>query len=192
MDVETEGVHDHGMDIGHSWVLARELVIETARAIQERYFREEFRSHCIVTVALPDMTEGATLLAVSNNQQIIGADRNARTFLSCTAASSDDIVSFWTLFDRDDRIFRGNDRANDISVRLRPAGCTEALPALVTPPVIRAAIWRDLGNARIHCRPRRNIVAHPPAAETTVQLRGGLPPMELRRAREYIDSHQRA
>jgi transcriptional regulator GlxA family with amidase domain len=32
-------------------------------------------------------------------------------------------------------------------------------------------------------------VAHTQQAETTLQLRGGLPPGTLRRVREYIDSH---
>jgi AraC-like DNA-binding protein len=173
----------------HSWLLAEALVIETARAIEERYFREEFRLNWIVAVALPDVTEGAILLAVNKDQQIIGADRNARTLLSPSIASLDGTVSFWTLFDRDGRIFQSNDRAGDISVRLRPVGHTQASPALITPPEAPAAIWRNPGDARSHCRPRLNIVTRTQPAETTLQLRGGLPPMALRRVKEYIDDH---
>jgi transcriptional regulator of acetoin/glycerol metabolism len=51
--------------------LAESLVIETARAIQERYFREQFRGHWIVAVAEPDATDGAILLAVDKDHQIV-------------------------------------------------------------------------------------------------------------------------
>jgi AraC-like DNA-binding protein len=172
-----------------SQVLAEALVIETARAIQERYFREQFRRHWIVAVALPDATEGAILLAVGKDQQIVGADRNARALLSRTNVASDGTGCFWTLFERDDRIFRGNDYAGDISVRLVPVGRAEASPALITPPEAPAAIWRNSESARLHCRPRLNIIASTQQAVTSSESRGGLPPLTLRRVKEYIDLH---
>jgi AraC-like DNA-binding protein len=169
--------------------LAEALVIETARAIQERYFREEFRRHWIVAVAEPDATESTILLAVDKDHQIVGADRNARLLLSRNNAALDSTVNFWTLFERDDRIFRANDCASDISVRLVPVGRTAATPALITRPEAPAAIWRNSESTRLHCRPRLNIVTSTQQAETTPQFRGGLPPMALRRVQEYIDSH---
>jgi AraC-like DNA-binding protein len=181
---------------GHSHGLAEALVIETARAIQERYFREQFRRAWIVAAAEPDATERAILLAVDKDHQIVGADRNARALLSGTNTALartntalDSTINFWTLFERDDRIFRANDCPGDISVRLVPVGGTVASPALITPPECSAATWYNAENTRLHCRPRLNIVAHTQPTETTLQLRGGLPPGTLRRVREYIDSH---
>jgi AraC-like DNA-binding protein len=174
---------------GHSHGLAEALVIETARAIQERYFRERFRHDWIVAAAEPDATERAILLAVDKDHQIVGADRNARALLSRTNAALDSNINFWTLFERDDRIFRANDCPGDISVRLVPVGGTVASPALITPPEGSAAIWYNAEHAGLHCRPRLNIVAHTQQTETPLQLRGGLPPRTLRRVREYIDSH---
>jgi AraC-like DNA-binding protein len=173
----------------HSHGLAEALVIETARAIQERYFREQFRRNWIVAAAEPDATGRSVLLAVDKDHQIVGGDRNARVLLSRTGAALDTTIDFWTLFERDNRIFRPNDRAGDISVRLVPVGRTVASPALITPPESPAAIWYNPESARLHCRPRLNIVTHTRQAETTLQLRGGLPPNALRRVREYIDSH---
>ena len=168
--------------------LAESLVIETARAIQERYFREQYREHWIVAVAEREATGGAILLAVDKDHQIVGADRNARVLLSRNTVL-DSTVDFWTLFQRDERVFRGNEYAGDISVQLVPVGRTAALPALITRPVTPAAVWRNSEITRLHCRPRLNIVTATPLAETSPRSRGGLPPMALRRVQEYIDQH---
>src|SRR2546421_5870300 len=57
------------------------LTVAAARAIEERFFREQFRREWIVAVAPPE--EGATpmLLAVDGNQRVVGANRTARTSL---------------------------------------------------------------------------------------------------------------
>src|SRR5271166_3430386 len=141
-----------------SQLLAEALVIEKARAIQERYFREQFRRNWIVAVAVPDATEGAILLAVSKDQQIVGADQNARDWLAGCNAAADCALCFWALFERDDRVFRGNHLGGVVSVQLLPVGRTEASSALITPPEAPAAIWRAAESARLHCRSRLNIV----------------------------------
>jgi transcriptional regulator of acetoin/glycerol metabolism/AraC-like DNA-binding protein len=169
--------------------LAESLVIETARAIQERYFREQFRGHWIVAVAERDATDGAILLAVDKDHQIVGADRNARVLLSQTNTVWDSPVDFWTLFQRDERIFGANECASDISVRLVRVGRTAASSALITRPETPAAVWRNSEITRLHCRPRLNIVTATPQAETSPRSRGGLPPMALRRVQEYIDQN---
>jgi len=109
--------------------------------------------------------------------------------LSRTNAPLDGVVDFWSLFERDERIFRANDRVGDISVRLVPIDRTVASPALITPPETPAASWRNWDRAGLHCRPRLNIVTSAQQAETSLQSRGGLQPTVLRRVQEYIDSH---
>jgi AraC-like DNA-binding protein len=173
----------------HSHILARALVIESALAIEERYFREQFRRHWIVAAALPDATRGTILLAVDKDQKIIGADRNARVLPSPIQPSVEIGASFWSLFERDDQLFRERDFGGDISVRLVAVGGTEASPALVTPPEAPAAKWRNSESANLHCRPRSNIVANLQHTATFAQSKGGLPAKVLRRVQEYIDAH---
>src|SRR5258708_999081 len=56
------------------------LTVMAARAIEERFFRERFRSHWIIAVALPEGSPGI-LLAVDGDQSIVGANRTARMSL---------------------------------------------------------------------------------------------------------------
>src|ERR1700730_1124561 len=57
------------------------LTVRSARAIaiEERFFREQFRREWIVAVAPPDGGASGMLLAIDGNQRIIGANRMART-----------------------------------------------------------------------------------------------------------------
>src|SRR5713101_148266 len=57
------------------------LTVTSARAIEERFFREQFRREWIVAVALPEDGTPGMLLAVDGNQCIVGANRVARTSL---------------------------------------------------------------------------------------------------------------
>src|SRR5262249_547723 len=54
------------------------LSIEVARAIEERFFREQYRRQWIVAIALPEESAPGMLLAVDGSQRIVGADRVAR------------------------------------------------------------------------------------------------------------------
>jgi transcriptional regulator of acetoin/glycerol metabolism len=49
------------------------LTARSARAIEERFFREQFRQEWIVAVAPPEGGASGVLLAVAGNQRIIGA-----------------------------------------------------------------------------------------------------------------------
>ena len=59
--------------------LAGALTINSARAIEERFFREQFRHEWVVAVAPPEETAAGMLLAVDRDHGIIGANRTART-----------------------------------------------------------------------------------------------------------------
>jgi AraC-like DNA-binding protein len=173
----------------HAHALAGSLVVESARAIEERHFRERFRRHWIVAVPMSDGIAGTVLLAVDRDQQIIGADRNARGSLLRTKNTSQSGVGFWTLFERDGRIFPGKNADGDFNVMLTRVNDMEAVPALVTPPESPAAIWRNSESASLHSRPRINPLTGGRRTMGDHHLSGGLPPRALRRVREHVASH---
>jgi AraC-like DNA-binding protein len=173
----------------HAHNLAGALVIESARSIEERNFREQFRRHWIVAIALPQAPVRTALLAVDKDRQIVGADHNARAAFARTIPPLDIGAGFWTLFERDNRIFRAKNGDGDFGARLTLIGGAETLPALITPPEPFAAIWRNAESAWLHCRPRRVHLTNLSHTEAPPQWRGGLPPRVLRRVQEYVDSH---
>src|ERR1700757_1620059 len=54
------------------------LTVNSARAIEERFFRERFRGEWVIAIAPPEEDAREMLLAVDNNQRIVGANRAAR------------------------------------------------------------------------------------------------------------------
>jgi len=173
----------------HAHNLAGALVIESARSIEERAFREEFRRHWIVAIACPQAAVRTALMAVDKDRQIVGVDHNARASFARAIPLLGTGTGFWTLFERDDRIFRAKDGDGDFGAQLKLIGGAETLPALVTPPESSAAIWRNAESAWLHCRPRRGHLTNIPHTVAPPQCRGGLPPRVLRRVEEYIDAH---
>src|SRR6478609_7752149 len=101
------------------------LTVRSARAIEERFFREQFRREWIVAVAPPEGGASGMLLAIDGNQRIMGANRFARTSLMLDDRGLRAGVSLWTIFERDLDLFRRKDRT-DIYTRLLVAGSHES------------------------------------------------------------------
>src|SRR3982074_2874486 len=130
------------------------LTVRSARAIEERFFRERFRREWIIAVAPPDGGAPGMLLAIDGNQRIVGANRVARRSLLLDDRGLRTGVSLWTIFERDPGLFRRKERA-ELGTRLLLAGSNDSRRALVTPPhhhVVRAT--NDPTNFRWHARPR--------------------------------------
>jgi transcriptional regulator of acetoin/glycerol metabolism/AraC-like DNA-binding protein len=168
------------------------LTINSARAIEERFFREHFHREWIVAIA-PRADGGAgMLLAVDGNQRIVGANRLARTSLLLDDRGLQAGVSLWTIFEPDLDLFRRRDRT-DIGTRLVIAGSHDSRSALVTPPA--QAFARNATNAALHTRPRLDVIdslgkiASAPQAQSAPQAHGGLSPGAIRRIREYVETH---
>src|SRR5882724_1229824 len=123
------------------------LTVRSARAIEERFFREQFRGEWIVAVAPPEGGASGMLLAVAGNQRIIGANRAARTSLLLDDRGLHAGTSLWSIFERNIDLFRRQD-PTDISARLLIAGSNDSRPALVTPP------GHPMTDANLHTRPR--------------------------------------
>src|SRR5262249_22475582 len=125
------------------------LTIRSAHAIEERAFREHFRREWILAIAAPEGGARGMLLAVDDNQRIVGANRFARTSLLLDDRGLQAGISLWMIFERDLNLFRRKDHS-DISARLLLGGSNESRAALVTPPD------RNISQANInlHTRPR--------------------------------------
>jgi transcriptional regulator of acetoin/glycerol metabolism len=157
------------------------LTVRSSRAIEERFFREQFRREWIVAVAPPEGGASGMLLAIAGNQRIIGANRAARTSLMLDDRGLQAGTSLWSIFERDIDLFRRQDRT-DISARLLIAGSDDSRPVLVTPP------HHPMTDGNLHTRPRLgaiDISRLPPAP----QAQGGLSPGAMRRVREFVEVH---
>jgi transcriptional regulator of acetoin/glycerol metabolism len=164
------------------------LTVASARAIEERFFREQFRREWIVAVAPPEESAAGMLLAVDGEHRIVGANRAARTSLLLDDRGLQNGVSLWSVFEQDRALFRHKE-ANDISTRLVIAGSDEAWPALLTPPERALGAWQNAANLALHTRPRLDLLAGMRQLAPVPQLRGGLPPGAMRRVREYVETH---
>jgi transcriptional regulator of acetoin/glycerol metabolism len=164
------------------------LTANSARAIEERFFREKFRQGWIIATVPPEEGTRGMLLAVDGNQRIIGANRTARTSLLLDDYRLRSGISLWTLFERDPILFRRRD-GGDITAQLIVAGSDETWPALVTPPEAGRAAWQQAGSDALHTRPRLESLPNLKQQAPPLLARGGLPPGAMRRVREHMEMH---
>jgi transcriptional regulator of acetoin/glycerol metabolism/AraC-like DNA-binding protein len=164
------------------------LTVNSARAIEERFFREHFYREWIVAVAPADEGLPGMLLAVDGDQRVVGANRVARTSLLLDDRGLQAGISLWTIFERDVAIFRRKDRT-DIATRLMIAGSNDSSAALVTPPDQTLTAWQNATNVAFHTRPRLDVIGTVEKMAPATQLHGGLSPGALRRVREYVETH---
>ena len=162
------------------------LTVRSARAIEERFFRERFRREWIVAVAAPEGGAIGMLLAIDGNQRIVGANRAARTSLMLDDRGLQAGVSLWTIFERDLDLFRRKDRT-DIYMRLLVAGSHDSRPALVTPPDRTMGASSNPTNP--HTRPRMDSIQTLLKFAPAPQARGGLSAGAMRRVREYVEMY---
>src|SRR5260221_13398482 len=94
------------------------LTVASARAIEERFFREQFRREWIVAIAPHEDRSAALLLAADNNQRIAGANRAARAALLLDHQRLQAGGSLWNLVERDHALFRRNDAVDIPTLRL--------------------------------------------------------------------------
>jgi len=172
----------------HSHALTGALTEASARAIEERLFRERFHREWIISIALPDAIGPTVLLAVDRDQRIVGADRSARMSLLSSDHSLEQGVSLWDIFDRDCAPFCQTGHG-DIPAGLVPVGTADFWPAVFTPPANAPAAPGGRESAASHSRSRLDILRSLRESTFSREARGGLPPAALRRVREYAESH---
>jgi AraC-like DNA-binding protein len=164
------------------------LTVTSARAIEERFFREHFSQDWIIAIAPPVPDASGILLAADGDQRVVGANRVARRALLLDDRDFQAGISLWTIFERDLELFRRKDKA-DIATRLVIAGSRESRSALVTPPIQPFADWRNAANAALHARPRLDVIGTAGTMAPAPQAHGGLSPAAMRRVRGYVDEH---
>jgi AraC-like DNA-binding protein len=188
---------DPGLSEG-AHALTGALAVKSARAIEERFFREQYRRDWIVAVAPPEGGASGMLLAVDGDQRITGANRVARRSLLLDDRGLQAGISLWTIFERHPVLFRRK-APTDISARFLLAGSTDSRPALVTPPEPPMSASIGPRNINLHTRPRLDSIGTllklPPEPQAQGgqahggQAHGGLSAGAMRRVREFVDVH---
>ena len=160
----------------------------SARGIEERIFREYFRHAWNIAAAPCGRSDVAVLLAVDNDQRILGADHIARRTFSLKDEALNRGMALATIFDYDSSLLRCK-RMQDVAARLLRTGTDEPWNALITPPACRMSGWCSPTDALLHSRPRFGLLAHLQLSVDPPTNRGGLAPARANRVCEYIDSH---
>jgi AraC-like DNA-binding protein len=168
--------------------LALAATIASARAVEERLFREFFR-HAWIIAALPSDNSGCELLlAVDEDQRIVGADRVARLVFSLNDTRLAGGVHLSAVFDYSLSLFRRGS-GQDIAVHLSRAGGNGGWNALITPPLARSNVSRSSPEAIVHSHPRMSMLGSLQIQEAPRPSRGGLSPALKHRICEYLESH---
>jgi AraC-like DNA-binding protein len=160
----------------------------SARGIEERIFREYFRHAWNIAAAPCGGSEVTVLLAVDNDQRILGADQMARRVFSLNDEVLIRGTALTTIFEYDSSFFRCK-RMHDTAARLLRTGTDEPWNALITPPACSVSGWCTPTDALVRSQPRFGMLAHLPLSADPPTSRGGLAPARANRVCEYIDAH---
>jgi AraC-like DNA-binding protein len=185
--LDVSKVHQQSDD--QPFPLLLQTVVVSARAIEERIFREHFQ-HCWILAAAPSDDFGSSLLlAVDDEQSIVGGDQAARKFFALSDKSLGDGIPLSAAFAYDRSLFR---RAadGDIPIRLTSGvGDGRRWSALLTPPLGRPKVARSWAEAVVHSRARISALGDLRMAAVPEPSRGGLSPAVRRRVCDYIEGH---
>ena len=163
------------------------LVVNSARQIEERLFRERFSGSWVIALATQADQSGA-LLAVDKEHRVIGADRFARRLFALDQRALEEGTSLWTIFSRDSAALRRGVRS-DYPVWLTCVRGGESLFALVSSPVAASRARLGKLDSTLLMQPRIALLEDLRRNYTPDVPRGGLAPGALRRVREYIAAH---
>jgi AraC-like DNA-binding protein len=168
--------------------LALAATIASARAVEERIFREHFRHEWILAALPPDDTASAMLLAVGEDQRLAGADRVARqafTLDDKTLAAGKHLSA---LFDYSPALFRRR-AGQDSAVRLSRSGHKDYWRAMLTPPLTKSNLSCSWSEALVHLQPRLSMLSYMPMPAVPDTNRGGLSPAMKNRICDFIELH---
>src|SRR5882762_1412449 len=168
--------------------LALAATIASARAVEERLFREHFRHAWIVAALPPDDTAPSLLLAVDEDQRLVGADRVARGAFALDDKTLAAGIPLSSLFDYSLSLFRRRG-GQDIPVLLARPGRNDHWRALITPPLAKSNLSRNWPEAVVHAQPRLSMLSFMPMPEAPDLNRGGLSPALKNRVCEFIELH---
>jgi AraC-like DNA-binding protein len=173
----------------HSHALTLPLVAASARAHEERLFRERFARAWIIALAPSSDEQLAPLLAIDRDCRVVGADRCARAEFGITPERLQSGLSLWTLFARTSSLLQRKDGGADTLVGLKEVGGIEPRCALVSPPALSLRARISVCDATFLMRPRSMLLLSLERHFSVEPPRGGLPAGVLRRICEHIESH---
>jgi AraC-like DNA-binding protein len=182
--LDTSSMTTSTSDRSHAMALA--ATTASARAIEERLFRECYSQAWNVAAVPADESGPALLLAVDDDRRIVGADRVARLAFGLDEEILRQGLYLSKVFTHDSSLFRRT-AGQDIAVPLTRTGSADPWRALITAPGPK--VWRSFSDKVAHSRPRISMLGALPIAAPTADIHGGLAPGITRRISEYIDSH---
>lgn len=168
--------------------LALAATVASARAVEERLFREHFRYSWIIAAAPTDETVPGLLLAADEDQRIAGADRTARAVFSLDDQRLASGIHLSALFEFNPTLFRKRSGL-DIPVLLSRTADRDTWRALLTPPMARSSPLQNCPEAMLHSRPRLTTLSCLPMPEAPDLSRGGLSPALKNRICDFIEEH---
>ena len=168
--------------------LALAATIASARAVEERLFREHFRHEWIVAALRSDETAPALLLAFDESQRIVGADRVARGAFALDNKTLAAGVPLSSVFEYSPSLFRRRG-GQDIPVLLADAVRNGQWRALITPPLAKSNLSRNWPEAIVHSQPRLSMLTFMSMPEAPDASRGGLSPAVKNRICDFIESN---
>jgi len=184
--LDVSAVASEGSDRPQQLALA--ATVASAREVEERLFREHFR-HAWVIAAMPkDETTPGLLVAVDEDQRIVGADRAARAEFHLDDKSLAAGAPLSALFEFSAYLFRKRG-GQDVPVFLTRTSAHDSWRALLTPPLARTSLSRNAQEAMVHSRPRLSMLSSMPMPEASDLSRGGLAPVLKNRICEFIEEH---
>jgi transcriptional regulator of acetoin/glycerol metabolism len=163
-------------------------VTASVRAIEERLFRHSFRRAWTIAAAPPQTSGSGLLLAVDDDQRVVGADGVAREALGLDEKYLLSGKSLSAFFHYDRSLFRRGDE-QDSSAQWRRVDSDSAWNVLITPPLRASKELRNSEYAMIHSRPRLSTLENLSAETIPTPSRGGLSPAVTRRVCDHIEGH---
>ena len=138
----------------HAHALAFALTVEAAHCIEERLFRHAHRRAWILSAIAPTRSP-PILLAIEDDERVVGADRHARAALNIDDQQLAAGLSLWRFFYRSPSLFAS--RGGEGFARLTRLGELAPWHVVFTPPLLPRAAPFDL-------RPRVRRSGNIPAA----------------------------
>src|SRR6266404_1928587 len=168
--------------------LALAATIASARAVEERLFREFFRHAWIIAASPCDDSRPALLLALDEDQRIVGADHVARRAFCASRKNLTDGVPLAAIFDYSLSLFRRGS-GQDIPSVLTQTDGLGSWKTLITPPLSRSRGSHSSPESIVHAQPRIPKLGDLSRTDVPPPSRGGLSPALTHRICKYIESH---
>ena len=168
--------------------LALAATIASARAIEERLFRDFFRHAWIIAASPCDDSRPALLLALDEDQRIVGADHVARLAFCARHRNLTDGVHLSAIFNYSLSLFRRGSRQDIPSVLTQTDGLG-SWKTLITPPLSRSRGSHSSPESIVHAQPRIPKLDDLSRTDVPPLSRGGLSPALTHRICKYIESH---